>query len=350
MIKRLMMNSRERFLAACRHEVVDRPPVWLMRQAGRYLPEYQEIKAQHDFMTMCQTPELAAEISLQPWRRFGVDAVIVFSDILIPCAAMGQEVFFDDLGPHLSPTIQSQSDLAKLSDFDPGKTQHLWDTLTVLKKEIAGQAALLGFCGSPWTTVSYMVEGRSRSDPSELKIHHLMKNDPDVLHSLLQKVTQTLIHYLKGQISVGVDMIQIFESWGGSLTKKDFEVFAQPYIRELIENVTGSVPITLYCQKCEPLLESLVKTGCDILSVDWRLPLAEVRSKIPNNMVLQGNLDPQVLFHSPASIQKATEAMLANNANHPGYIANLGHGVIKGTPVESVAAFVETIKGSAPTP
>ena len=338
------MNSRERFQKACRRQKVDRPPVWLMRQAGRYLPEYQKIKLNHDFMEMCRTPDMAIEISLQPWRRFGVDAVIVFSDILIPCEAMGQKLYFDDQGPHLSPAIQSPKELSKLAPFDPSRTGFLFETLSSLRKELGDKAALIGFCGSPWTTAVYMVEGGSSPGSNQLKIHTLIQKDPKLIHSLLEKVTESLIPYLKGQIKSGIDLVQVFDTWGGSVSPSDYNQFVKPYTTELIRAIKGQVPVTLYCQNCDPILEQMVATGCDVVSIDWRLLLSEARKRIPKGVGLQGNLDPQILFKSPEEIKQATQAMLQDNGDHPGYIANLGHGVVKGTPVESVKTFVETVK------
>ena len=327
------MDSRRLFLAACRHERVDRPPVWLMRQAGRYLPEYQKIKARYDFMEMCRTPDLAVEISLQPWRRFGMDAVIVFSDILIPCEAMGQELYFDEQGPHLSPLIHSEDSLKKLSLLDPEKTRFLFETLSILKRELKDKAALIGFCGSPWTTAAYMMG----------KANTVIKEDPKILHALLEKVTRSLIPYVQGQIDSGVDMIQIFDTWGGRLSREEYRRFSLPYISEMIKTIDKRVPVAVYCQNNCTLIDLVAQTGCDILSIDWTLSLQEARQKIPSTMGLQGNLDPQILFQSLEDIRKSTQAMLASNARHPGYIANLGHGVMKGTPVESVKAFVDTV-------
>ncbi|MDO8528166.1 MAG: uroporphyrinogen decarboxylase [Deltaproteobacteria bacterium] len=340
------MQSRDRFLKAARCQNNDRPPVWLMRQAGRSLPEYRALREQHDFLEMLTTEKLITEISLQPWRRFHMDAVIVFADILLLPWKMGMDLqFIDGVGPKFSHLIESEEDLNKLKNIEPEKDlPFLLNALRMIRQETEkpltptlshkgrgredGNPALLGFAGSPWTVASYIM-----SDA----------RDDSVVKQVLERLTEETIVYLNAQVEAGVDALQIFDSWGGNLSPQDYALWSAPYIKEIISALkpTG-VPVILYVKESGPLLEQMVSTGCDVLSVGWETPLAEVKKF---KKVIQGNLDPDILLKAtPEEIRSATKKMLEEMQDYPGYIANLGHGVLPKTPVENIAAFVETVK------
>lgn len=296
-------------------------------------------------MTMVHTPELAAEITLQPWRRFNMDGVILFSDILIVPEGMGQKVWFDDQGPHLSPAIRSKSDLEALPSFDPAKTAFIGESLRLIQAELQGQAALLGFCGTPWTVACYMVEGGSPKRGT-FEILKTAKNDSTFIHSLLDRVTEATIVYLNQQIDAGLDVIQLFDSWGGLLMRDDYLRFSLPYIRRIIEAIGKRAPIIVFCKDGRHLYADIASTGCQVISVDGSLPLNEARSVVPASCSIQGNLDPEVLLTNPETIRRETLAMLTAAKELGGrYIANLGHGIIKETPPEHVGVFVETVQG-----
>ena len=358
------MNSRERFLRACRSEKVDRPPVWLMRQAGRYLPEYQEIRKQLSLLEMFTKAEVITEVSLQPWRRFGMDAVIVFSDILIPPMAMGMNVVYEGLRvagpaastfcrppnmeasvkrslaspathetpPYFTNPIRETEDVKKLKNFDPlSKCPFLYDGLRELRKTLGDETALIGFCGTPWTTAYYMLEK---------KIEIWKKDRPTILKKLLSTVTQNLKSYLLAQVESCVDVIQLFDSWGGLLSKKEYEEWSGNFVAEIVEALQKKKkPLILFVKESDRLLKAMKKTGADVLSVGPTTDLKDVFTAV------QGNLDSEILLHQSADVVKEeTEKMLRSMKNRSGYIANLGHGVLPKTPVENVEMFVETVR------
>jgi uroporphyrinogen decarboxylase len=343
-----------RLVRACFGEVLDRPPVWLMRQAGRYMPEYQAVRAKSDFITMCKTPDLAVDVSLQPYRAFGMDAVIVFSDILFPCEAMGMTLqFTDKVGPSLHDPLRSAADIDRLIIPDPiEKTGFVMDALRTLRAELSSNpdTALIGFAGSPWTLASYMIEGGS----SKMYVHikSLMYNEPQLLHRLLGKLSETIILYLNAQIDAGVHMVQLFDSWGGIVSPDQYREFILPYQQQVFAGLNRTkpdgtrVPVTLYVNGSNPMLELMAESGADVLSIDWQTPLAQARQRIPKTLALQGNLDPNALFAKPEVLGPMIDAMLADGGN-TGYIANLGHGVLQGTPTEHVRFMVQRIQGKA---
>ncbi|OGQ05715.1 MAG: uroporphyrinogen decarboxylase [Deltaproteobacteria bacterium RIFCSPLOWO2_01_44_7] len=326
------MQSKERFLKALRCENSDRPPVWLMRQAGRYLPEYQAIRAQHGFIEMLTNDELITEISLQPWRRFQMDAVIVFSDILLLPMVMGMDLkFIEGQGPKFSKLIASEEDLEGLKPFDKEKIAFLINALKQIKNEIKSDAALIGFAGSPWTVASYMMQSSKNVGPTPF------------LQKLLERLTKETIFYLQAKIEAGVDCIQIFDSWGGTLSPEEYAIWSAPYIKDIVTALKPTdIPIILYVKESEPLLDLMVGTGCDVISVGWETPLS--RAKL-YNVAIQGNFNPHILMQAtPQEIRSKTKDMLQTMKGYAGYIANLGHGVLPKTPVENVAAFVETVQ------
>ncbi|MBI2345849.1 MAG: uroporphyrinogen decarboxylase [Deltaproteobacteria bacterium] len=340
------MDPVTRFLTAARGQTVDRPPVWLMRQAGRYLPEYQALRKRHDFLTCCRTPELATEITLQPWRRFGMDGVVVFCDILIPIAAMGMPLTVEDAGPRLDPPIVTLADVERLSVPDPEQqVPFLLSTLASVREAVNGKAAVIGFAGGPWTLATYMVTGGGMT--SRERCTALLLDDARFRAALFAKLRAMLVPYLTAQAKAGAHVLQIFETWAGLLSPIEFDNVVLPVLSEVIADVRKAVgtkvPIVIYCGECRHLVEQLGSSGADVVSVDWRLTLTEARLRLPAGVSLQGNLPPELLLKSEPEVRKATQVMCVEGGD-TGYIANLGHGVLKQTPVANVAAFVETVQ------
>ncbi len=327
-----MTNSRERFLKACRSEPVDRPPVWLMRQAGRYLPEYQSIRAKHSLLEMFTTTELIVEASLQPWHRFGMDAVIVFSDILIPSRAMGMSLdYVEGKGPQFSDPICFPDQIQKLKSFDPlVACPFLYNGLQQLRSKLGKTTALIGFCGTPWTTAHYMLE-------KEIAIWK--KEQPKKLAQLLSLLTENLISYLLAQVESGVDVVQLFDSWGGLLSPAEYEQWSGQYVAAIVQALQAKkIPVILFVKESAALLQPMLQTGADVLSVGSATDMNSVSGAV------QGNLDSEILLHaSVEEVQQKTKEMLYSMRGRSGYIANLGHGVLPKTPVENVEAFVESV-------
>ena len=297
------MNSRERFLSACRRQPLDRPPLWIMRQAGRYLPEYRALKAKSSFLQMVRTPELATEVTLQPLRRFALDAAILFSDILVIPEALGQGYHFRDeggIGMDYRLDTRAQIDALAHAEAVPERLNYVAETLALLKKELAGTKALLGFGGSPWTLATYMVEGGS-SDEFE-RIKQLFYTDRPTFDALLEKLTDSLIAYFKMQIRAGADAIQIFDSWGGIIAGHDYEAASLQWIRRIVTALPTDFPIILYAKGTAPHHTAQASTGIRVLSVDWTssLPtLARHLQTVGTAVAVQGNLDPVLLNTTP---------------------------------------------------
>ena len=331
--------SRQRFLDAAFSRPTDVPPVWLMRQAGRYLPEYREIRKRLKFLDLCANVEGAVEVSMQPFRRFGMDGVILFSDILIPLPPMGIEVQLDEGGPHLPRPIRTAADVAALRDFDPLKeTGFVPAILAALKREIGGRAALLGFCGAPWTLATYAVEGGGTK--SFLNIRTMMHREPKVLEDLLARLADACGDYLAAQIEAGADVVQVFDTWAGELSRADYERFARPATERLLAKLPkrGEVPVILYASGSAHLVDSLSAMPCEVVSIDWKLPLGEARGRVKGK-ALQGNVDPGVLLGTPEGVRSAVLAA-RRSAGPGGHVVNLGHGILPPTPPENVGAFV----------
>ena len=332
----------DRLLRACRREPVDRTPVWMMRQAGRYLPEYREIRQKVTFLQLCKNTDLAAEVSLQPYRILGVDAVIFFSDILIPVEAMGAGVSLTDKGPEIEHPIRSRRDVDALSVPDPAsEVPFVGSIIKKLRRELRDEVPLIGFAGAPWTLASYLVEGGGSRTFGEIK--GLAFREPDILHALLDKLTSTVISYILFQIEAGAQVIQLFDTWAGELNASDYEEFALPYTKRIFDVIHERVPRILYLNGCAGILESMAKSGANVLSIDWRIPLSEVRRRIGDRIALQGNLDPCVLLGSKERIVAKTKDIL-QQAGPVGHILNLGHGILPQTPVENARAFIEYAK------
>lgn len=330
-----------RFIRACRGEEVDATPVWIMRQAGRYLPEYRAIREKVSFLELCKTPELAAEVTIQPIDILGVDAAILFSDILIPVEAMGMPLDFDP-GPKLEFTIRNLADVERLKKPDPEEDMpFVLDTIRILAKELEGRVPLIGFSGAPFTMASYMVEGGSSSN--FLKLKSLMFQEPKTWHALMEKVSDTLITYLKAQKEAGALALQLFDSWGGILSPRDYQEFALPYSKKVIEAVNDVDVQTIHFVQGNPALLPLVASaGSDVVGVDWRIEIDEARRLVGNDQAVQGNLDPCALFLPPEKIEERVRDIL-QRAGTDKHIFNLGHGILPPTPVEHAKALVESV-------
>jgi len=334
------LSRKELFLRACRCEPVPRVPVWMMRQAGRYLPEYREIRAKHSFLTVCKTPDLAVEVSVQPFRRLGVDAIIIFSDILIPAEAMGLHLELEDAGPNLPNPVRTEADVRKLHMFDPEQeTGFLMEALRRTVKQVGPEVPVLGFAASPWTLACYMVEGKTKEGFATVK--NFLYREPKVFRELLHRIAQATIPYLKGQIQAGVSAVQLFDTWCGELDLNDYTEFVLPAVQEVISGLGGAVPVIYYTKASYHLLPSVVKAGANVLSVDWRVPLSTVRKLAGPQVALQGNLDPAILFGPQEKIREATLSIVGELGGH-GHILNLGHGILQHTPVENAQLFIHT--------
>jgi len=337
------MNGRERFLAACNLQPVDRPPVWVMRQAGRYLPEYMEVRAKHDFLEVCRSPELVTEVTMQPLRRFELDAAIIFSDILVVPEAMGQKVTYPKGGPRLSPTIRQASDLAHLKECEPEKDlAYVGDALRLMRQTMGEDRALLGFAGAPYTLATYMVEGGGSRHQEQTK--RLAFGDPELMDELLERLADSVARFLKLQIDAGADAVQLFDTWAGDLSPTDFERLALKPARRVTEKLADlGVPIIYFINGIAAHLEAAADSGATALGIDWRMDLAEARRRTGGRMALQGNLDPLVLSGPTSVIRERVRAIHDSLDGAPGHIFNLGHGVLPTTPIEGVAAFVDAV-------
>src|SRR5882724_9908454 len=340
------MNSRERFLAALSCQPLDRPPLWIMRQAGRYLPEYRALKAQSSFLEMVKTPALAAEVTLQPLRRFALDAAILFSDILVIPEALGQAYRFkDEGGIAMAYRLETRAQVDALAPADavPAQLSYVGDALALLKKELAGKHALLGFGGSPWTLATYMVEGGSSDDFERVK--QLFYTERASFDALLEKLTAALIAYFQMQIRAGADAIQIFDSWGGIIAGPDYEAASLKWIRQIVAALPRNFPVILYAKGTASHLTDQAFTGARVLSVDWTCDLAIVRRTLPANVAVQGNLDPVLLNTTPEIVRHETTRLLESMRGAAGHIFNLGHGILPQAKIECVEALVGTVTG-----
>ena len=334
----ISLSRKELFLRACRGEALPRVPVWMMRQAGRYLPEYRELRAKHAFLEVCKTPDLAVEVSMQPFRRLGVDAIIVFSDILIPAEAMGLALELGDAGPNLPEPVRSQEAVRKLRNFDPeSDTGFLMEAIRRIVRTAGTDVPVLGFAAAPWTLACYMVEGRTKEGFAKVK--EFLYTEPQTFRELLQRIAQATIGYLKAQIAAGAAAVQLFDTWCGELALPEFRAFALPAVQEVISAVRGAVPVIYYTKASHHLLSAVAESGADVLSCDWRVNLSELRAAIGGKIALQGNLDPAVLFAPQEHIRAATRRILSQLGG-VGHILNLGHGILPGTPVENAQAFI----------
>lgn len=335
------MNSLERFKAACGNQPVDRPPVWMMRQAGRTLPEYRQLREQHSFWDVCRTPELAAEVTLQPLRRFPVDAAIIFSDILVVPAAMGVDIEFTP-APVIDQTIETMSDVENLGRPDVSQAlRYVFDALRLVRRELGGERALVGFAGAPYTIACYLVDGLGKR--GFIKTRAMLYENPKLMHALLGRIADVTADYLQMQVEAGITAFQLFDSWGGDLTPAQFEQFAMPYVARIIERLKGKGAFSIYyVNGVGNLLEVADKAGSDALGIDWRTPMSRVRPRTSAERVVQGNLDPGALYASPEEIRRQVHELIGSTGGQ-GHIVNLGHGLDPTTPIAGIEAFVQAV-------
>jgi len=330
-------------LRALRKEKVERPPVWMMRQAGRYLPDYIKLRDKYDFFTRVQTPELAAEITIQPVDQVGVDAAIIFSDILVIPQAMGLEVqLIESKGPFLPKTITSQKDIdALITDHVDENLKYVMDALSLTKKELNGKVPLIGFAGAPWTLLCYMIEGKGSKTWDKAK--QFAYTEPQSAHSLLQKITDITIKYLKAQVKAGADTVQVFDSWAGSLSPADFKLFAQPYLLQIADALKDDAPVILFPKGTWYALKDLSESSAAGIGLDWCVSPQQARELTGNRITLQGNFDPAKLLAPIPQIKKWVKEMI-DGFGTQNYIANLGHGITPNVPVDHAKAFVDAVK------
>jgi uroporphyrinogen decarboxylase len=330
-------------LRTLRGEKTERTPVWMMRQAGRYLPQYMVLREKYGFFERCQTPELACQITLQPVDIIGVDAAILFSDILVVPQAMGLEVqLIESKGPFLPHPIKTANDLARVRVPDVNETLgYVFDAIKLIKKELNGRVPLIGFAGSPWTLLCYMVQGKGSKTFDEAKA--FCYTQPETAHRLLQMITDTTIAYLKAQVAAGADTVQLFDSWGGLLSPEDFETISLQYMRQIVAALKDLVPVIVFAKGAWHSLDAMAATGAHGLGIDWCIKPQLARQFAGKNIVLQGNFDPAKLLSPIPVIEKEVKAMM--DAFGPGnHIANLGHGILPNVPVDHARAFVDTVK------
>ena len=338
-----MQLKNDLLLRALRKEKVERPPVWMMRQAGRYLPDYIKLRDKYDFFTRIQTPELATEITLQPMQQVGVDAAIIFSDILVIPQAMGVQVLMEEgKGPSLPNVIQSQKDIdALVTDNVEENLSYVLKALSLTKKELNGSVPLIGFAGAPWTILCYMIEGKGSKTWDKAK--QFCYTESNLAHQLLQKITDTTIVYLKAQAKAGADVLQVFDSWSGCLSPEDFKFFAQPYLLQIADAVKEDAPVILFPKGSWYALKDLSESSASGLGIDWCISPKTARELTNNSITLQGNFDPAKLLMPVPEIKKAVKKMI-DEFGIQNYIANLGHGITPNVPVENAKAFVDAVK------
>ncbi len=338
-----MSIKNDLFLRALKGETVDRPPVWMMRQAGRYLPEFMEIRKKYDFFTRCQTPELASEITVQPIRRFGMDAAILFSDILVIPQAMNIEVQMKpNFGPYLPNPIRSQKELDSVIVPDVDDTLHyVMQAIKATKEKLNDEVPLIGFAGSPWTILCYCVQGEGSKTFDKAKA--LCFTQPAVAHALLQRITDTTIAYLKAKVRAGVNAVQVFDSWGGMLSPTDYHTFSWQYIQQIIDALKDEIPVIVFGKGCWFALGDMAKSGASALGVDWTCSARNARYLTGGNITLQGNFDPSRLLSPPSEIKKMVTEMI-HAFGKDQYVVNLGHGILPNIPVENAKAFIDAVK------
>ncbi|HFF1656214.1 uroporphyrinogen decarboxylase [Providencia vermicola] len=341
--------KNDRYLRALLRQPVDVTPVWMMRQAGRYLPEYKATRAEAgDFIALCKNTELACEVTLQPLRRFPLDAAILFSDILTIPDAMGLGLYFETgEGPRFQKPITSVADVKNIPIPDPEmELGYVMDAVRAIRKALEGSVPLIGFSGSPWTLATYMVEGGSSK--AFTKIKKMMYEDPNTLHLLLDKLADSVILYLNAQIRAGAQSIMIFDTWGGVLTKRDYLQFSLNYMHKIIdglirENDGRRVPVTLFTKGGGQWLEEMAATGCDALGLDWTTEIADARRRVGDKVALQGNMDPSMLYAPPARIEDEVQNILSGFGHGEGHVFNLGHGIHQDVPPEHAGTFVDAV-------
>jgi uroporphyrinogen decarboxylase len=333
-------------IRACYRQPTPRTPVWIMRQAGRYLPEYRAVRAKADFLTLCKTPELAAEVTIQPVDIVGVDAAIIFSDILVVPEAMGMHLIVEEGkgGPRFGARIGSGADIDRLAEPDPhDRLRYVMDALSLTKRELNGRVPLIGFSGSPWTLACYMVEGSGSK--SWARSLGMLKEAPEEMHRLLGKLARTVAAYLNAQVGAGAQVLQIFDTWGGILPPAEFEEFSLRYIREIVGALpTERVPVIVFCKDCGHAIERIAATGCQAVGLDPGVDIGKARAAVGSSVALQGNLEPSALRSEPGAIREAAGRILESYGHGPGHVFNLGHGITPDIPVDHVKELVSFVQ------
>jgi uroporphyrinogen decarboxylase len=341
-----VMNETEKqypFLRACRRQPAEYTPIWLMRQAGRYMKEYRTLRRKFSFLEMCKNPELAAEVTLLPIKKFRVDAAIIFSDILLLLEPMGVILEFKkNEGPVIRHSLRERMEIDSLRMIEPEEDlPFLMKTIRLVRQELEGKVPLIGFSGAPFTLASYIIEGGHSINYILTK--KLMYEDPVTWDCLMKRISEVLIRYLNAQVRSGVQAIQIFDSWVGCLSPSDYEVYALPYSKKVIEHVDKDVPLIHFATSSSTLLEWMKRAGGDVIGVDWRVNLSEAWARLGYHVAIQGNLDPVILLSKPERIEKEVKRILSEAGDRPGHIFNLGHGILPNTPVENVAALINMV-------
>ena len=338
-----MMAKVAPFLRACRREPVEFTPIWLMRQAGRILPEYRALRERLSLLELCKTPDAAAEVTVLPVDRLQVDAAIIFADILLIVEPLGVGLeYAKGEGPVVHRPVRTEADVARLPDVDPGETaSYVFETVRRARQALRGRVPLIGFAGGPFTLASYLVEG----GPSRqfLRTKELMHTHPSTWQRFMEKLTALTVGYLNGQIAAGAEVVQIFDSWVGCLAPDDYRRHVLPFTRRVVDGIAGSVPVIHFGTGTAGLLELMREAGGDVIGLDWRVDLGQAWARLGEDVAVQGNLDPAVLLAGPAEIRHAARAILASAGGRPGHIFNLGHGVLPQTPWQHVAALVEIV-------
>ncbi len=341
--------KNDRFLRALTGQSVDMTPVWMMRQAGRYLPEYRATRKQAgDFLSLCKSPELACEVTLQPLRRYAMDAAILFSDILTIPDAMGQGLYFTEgEGPRFRKIVRTEADVLALPELNTARDlNYVTDAVSVIRRELNGSVPLIGFSGSPWTLATYMIEGSGSKDFRHAK--SFMYNQPQAMHLLLDKLARAVADYLNAQIAAGAQAVQIFDTWGGVLSTPAYQQFSLAYMKKVVQQLTRvsegrEVPVILFTKNGGLWLEDIADSGCDCVGLDWTIDIGRARERIGSKVSLQGNMDPSILYATPQSIRAEVGRILQDFGPGNGHVFNLGHGITPDVDPQNVAVFVESV-------
>ena len=341
--------KNDRYLRALAKQPVDQTPVWMMRQAGRYLPEYKATRAEAgDFMSLCKNAELACEVTLQPLRRFPLDAAILFSDILTIPDAMGLGLYFEEgEGPKFARPITCKADVDKIGIPDPeGELQYVMNAVRTIRKGLDGAVPLIGFSGSPWTLATYMVEGGGTK--AFTKIKKMAFAEPQILHMLLDKLADSVISYLNAQIAAGAQSVMVFDTWGGVLSPRDYKDFSLQYMHKIVDGLTRfndgrKVPVTLFTKNGGQWIEQIAATGCDAIGLDWTIDIADAKARVGDKVALQGNMDPSMLYASPERIREEVSTILAGFGKGNGHVMNLGHGIHLDVEPEKAGVFIDAV-------
>lgn len=341
--------KNDRFIKALLRQPLDRTPVWMMRQAGRYLPEYRATRAQAgDFMSLCKNTELACEVTMQPLERYELDAAILFSDILTIPDAMGLGLYFEEgEGPKFRKPVRTEADIEKLEVINTASDlPYVTDAVSMIRRELNGRVPLIGFSGSPWTLATYMVEGQSSRDFARAKT--MLYTQPEVMHQLLEKLALSVIDYLNAQIRAGAQVVQIFDTWGGALSHAAYQEFSLAYMEKIVANLIThadgrEVPVILFTKGGGHWLEVMADSGCHALGLDWTVDIGSARGRVGNKVALQGNMDPAVLRADPATIEREVASILTSYGDNPGHIFNLGHGITPDIDPANVKVFIDAV-------